>query len=280
MTGDAVPRRAVTRREVLKFASAGTLVSALSACAGTSSAAKSVGKVVVIGGGFGGATAAKHLRLWSGGNVAVTLVEPNWQFVSCPISNLVLGGSRTLADITVGYQGLRKWGVNVVHDTVASIDRREAAGSSRVRHDLGVRPPGRLAGRRFHVRPCAGDERRGDEPHSSCLEGRRANGVVASPARSDAGRRRRRDERAAGALPLSAGTVRARMPDRLVPEDQQAEEQADRARCESAGDLEGRAVHARLEGGLRDRSSTIAPTRRSPKWTSRPGPSSSRPASA
>ena len=122
MTVDAVPRRAVTRRDVLKFASAGTLVSALSACAGTSSATKSIGKVVVIGGGFGGATAAKHLRLWSGGNVAVTLVEPSWQFVSCPISNLVLGGSRTLADITVGYQGLRKWGVNVVHDTVASID--------------------------------------------------------------------------------------------------------------------------------------------------------------
>jgi sulfide dehydrogenase [flavocytochrome c] flavoprotein chain len=122
MKVDAVSRRAVTRRDVLRFASAGTLVSALSACAGTSSATKSIGKVVVIGGGFGGATAAKHLRLWSGGNVAVTLVEPSWQFVSCPISNLVLGGSKTLADITVGYQGLRKWGVNVVHDTVASID--------------------------------------------------------------------------------------------------------------------------------------------------------------
>ena len=52
----------------------------------------------------------------------MTLVEPSWQFVSCPVSNLVLAGTRTLADITVGYQGLRKWGVNVVHDTVASVD--------------------------------------------------------------------------------------------------------------------------------------------------------------
>jgi NADPH-dependent 2,4-dienoyl-CoA reductase/sulfur reductase-like enzyme len=113
---------AFTRRRMLAFAGAATLAPALAACAGTTPAPRSAGKVVVIGGGFGGATAAKYLRLWSQGRVAVTLVEPNHSFVSCPISNLVIGGSRTLADITVGYQGLRRWGVNVVHDTVAAID--------------------------------------------------------------------------------------------------------------------------------------------------------------
>ena len=116
------PDRGFSRRDLLKFATGGTLVSAIPACAGTGPATKAVGKVVVIGGGFGGTTTAKHLRMWSGGTIAVTLVEPNWQFVSCPISNLVVGGSRSLADITVGYQGLRKWGVNVVHDSVAAID--------------------------------------------------------------------------------------------------------------------------------------------------------------
>ena len=65
--------------------------------------AASRGKVVVVGGGYGGATAAKYIRMWSDGAVDVTLVEPNAEFISCPLSNLVLGGSRTLADITVSY---------------------------------------------------------------------------------------------------------------------------------------------------------------------------------
>jgi sulfide dehydrogenase [flavocytochrome c] flavoprotein chain len=80
-------------------------------------------KVVVIGGGFGGATAAKYVRLWSGYSINVTLVEPNAAFISCPISNLVLGGSKNMADITTPYDNLgKRHGVNVVRDMVASID--------------------------------------------------------------------------------------------------------------------------------------------------------------
>jgi NADPH-dependent 2,4-dienoyl-CoA reductase/sulfur reductase-like enzyme len=109
-----------SRREWLKAGGAGVVVGTLSACA--TGARKALGKVVVIGGGYGGATAAKYLRLWSDGGIDVTLVEPNRQFVSCPISNLVLGGSRTLADITVGYDGLRRHGVNVVFDMATAID--------------------------------------------------------------------------------------------------------------------------------------------------------------
>jgi sulfide dehydrogenase [flavocytochrome c] flavoprotein subunit len=52
----------------------------------------------------------------------VVLIDRSPHFVSCPLSNLVLGGSRTLADITVGYQGLRELGVVVLTDEVASID--------------------------------------------------------------------------------------------------------------------------------------------------------------
>jgi len=80
-------------------------------------------RVLVVGGGYGGATAAKYVRLFSDQKIDVTLVEPDAAFVSCPISNLVLGGSKSLADITTPYTALaRKHGVRVVRDTVASID--------------------------------------------------------------------------------------------------------------------------------------------------------------
>ena len=83
---------------------------------------KSIGKVVVVGAGYGGATAAKYVRLWSEGTIDVTLVDPGEAFISCPISNLVLGGSKTMADITVSYAGLDKYGVKRVRDTVTAID--------------------------------------------------------------------------------------------------------------------------------------------------------------
>ncbi len=80
-------------------------------------------KVVVVGGGYGGATAARYLREWSGQAIEVTLVEPNPAFVSCPLSNLVLGGSRQLADLTLPYDALvRRHGVRLVRDTAVAID--------------------------------------------------------------------------------------------------------------------------------------------------------------
>jgi len=80
-------------------------------------------RVLVVGGGFGGATAAKYLRLFSDQTLDVVLVEPEEAFVSCPLSNLVLGGSRTLADITTPYTALeRRHGVRIVRDRVARID--------------------------------------------------------------------------------------------------------------------------------------------------------------
>lgn len=92
----------------------------LSACATQKERAKP--RVVVVGGGFAGATLAKYLRIWSRGEVAVTLVERNRQFVSCLISNLVLAGERSLADITLGYAGLTQLGVEVIHAQAERID--------------------------------------------------------------------------------------------------------------------------------------------------------------
>ena len=93
---------------------------ALAGCA-SAPAGPSIGRVLVIGGGFGGATAARYLRLW-GGNVDVILVERNPQFVSCPISNLVLGGYKQMADITLGYDGLKAEGVKFVQGEAVAID--------------------------------------------------------------------------------------------------------------------------------------------------------------
>ncbi len=108
----------LTRRQLLTAGAAmGGL--ALAGCASTP-AGPSLGRVVVVGGGFGGSTAARYLRMW--GNVDVTLVERNPQFISCPISNLVVGGFKQMADITRGYEGLAAMGVKVVQGDVTAID--------------------------------------------------------------------------------------------------------------------------------------------------------------
>jgi sulfite dehydrogenase len=94
---------------------------ALAGCATGGASGPSIGRVVVVGGGFGGSTAARYLKLW-GGNVDVTLVERNAQFVSCPISNYVLGGHAGMDRITRGYDGLKSMGVKMVQGDVTAID--------------------------------------------------------------------------------------------------------------------------------------------------------------
>ena len=110
-----------TRRDVLKALSAGATVTTLSACASLGSR-PTLGRVVVVGAGYGGLTAAKYVSVWSEGAIEVTLVDPNESFISCPISNLVIGGSKTMADITRSYAGLDKYGVKRVRGTVVAVD--------------------------------------------------------------------------------------------------------------------------------------------------------------
>ena len=73
----------------------------LSGCASVAgSAGAGKARVLVVGGGYGGATVSKYIRLLSDQSIDVMMVEPNRQFVSCPVSNLVIGGQRTMDDIT------------------------------------------------------------------------------------------------------------------------------------------------------------------------------------
>ena len=83
--------------------------------------AQGAARLLVVGGGFGGASAARFARIaypW----LDVTLVEPQSRFVTCPYGNLVLAGERGMADITHSFDGLRARGVTVVHDWVEGID--------------------------------------------------------------------------------------------------------------------------------------------------------------
>jgi sulfite dehydrogenase len=105
------------RRDFLKLTAAAATLSA----AGCATTASAKGRVVVIGGGFGGATAAKYIRMWDP-SIDVVLVEREASFVSCPISNLVLGGYSTMQQITTGYDGLRRHGVQVVRDEAVAVD--------------------------------------------------------------------------------------------------------------------------------------------------------------
>lgn len=134
------------RRQLLHGLAAGGLLT-LAGCAGSVPTAQARPKVLVVGGGYGGATASKYIRLLSDQRVDVTLVEPQSQFVSCPMSNLVVGGQRTLDSITQPYDGLvRRHGVRMVRDSVTRIDpgRRVAtlASGGELRYDRLVLSPG------------------------------------------------------------------------------------------------------------------------------------------
>jgi sulfide dehydrogenase [flavocytochrome c] flavoprotein subunit len=102
-------------------------------------------RVVVVGGGVGGATVAKYLRKLDP-SIAVTLIEAKPNYTTCFMSNEVLSGERTLDSITFGYDGLRRYGVEVVIDRVVGIDpvtkRVQTAGGKDFDYDSCVVSPG------------------------------------------------------------------------------------------------------------------------------------------
>lgn len=109
-------------------------------------APKAAPKVVIIGGGFGGATCAKYLRVYDA-DIEVTLVEQNATYTTCPGSNWVIGGLRKMEDLSQNYNALRtKHGVNVVNDRVTAIDADKRmvrlAGGRTLSYDRLVVSPG------------------------------------------------------------------------------------------------------------------------------------------
>ncbi len=113
----------LTRRQLLKAAGTAAVASAAPGLFAPA-LAQAQAKVVVIGGGPGGVTAAKYIAKDAGGKIAVTLVEPLKQFTTCFHSNLVVGGFKTAADITHTYDKVAKSaGFTHVPQMAAAIDR-------------------------------------------------------------------------------------------------------------------------------------------------------------
>lgn len=121
-------------------------VSWLSGCAGIVSKGSSKAHVVVVGGGFGGATAAKILRELDAG-IKVTLIEPKANYITCPGSNWLFAGLTNLENLTVDYRVLKdRYCINLVTDSVAQVDaeRRRVilAGGEAISYDRLVMAPG------------------------------------------------------------------------------------------------------------------------------------------
>lgn len=114
MTHDS-QRSGVNRRQLLKGLGAVSLLPLVGGVSPFALGGQHAGKVVVVGGGFGGATAAKYLKR-ANPAIEVTLIEPAETFYTCPFSNLHLGGLRSMQEISHGYDELRdRYGVQVIH---------------------------------------------------------------------------------------------------------------------------------------------------------------------
>ncbi|WP_428924917.1 FCSD flavin-binding domain-containing protein [Marinibacterium sp. SX1] len=104
-------------------------------------------RVIVVGGGAGGASVARHLAQDSDGAIDIILIEPTRSYYTCFFSNLYLGGLREMATLAHGYGRLAAdYGINVVHDWVVGVDRDRLevalAGGGRLGYDRLVLSPG------------------------------------------------------------------------------------------------------------------------------------------
>ena len=139
----------MTRRQFLKASGAGGGVLAVAGLPGCAmfrgeTEVPTGRRVVVVGGGWGGATAAKYVRL-ADPTIEVILLEPNNKFVSCPFSNLVLSGARGIGSLTFGYGGLRDYGVKVRHEAATAIEpdaKRVRVGGGVLAYDRVIVAPG------------------------------------------------------------------------------------------------------------------------------------------
>jgi NADPH-dependent 2,4-dienoyl-CoA reductase/sulfur reductase-like enzyme len=112
---------ALTRRQFMQGLSASLALGSVIGCA-DASARKTGGRVVVIGAGYGGATAARYIRMWSP-DIEVTLIERDKEFISCPLSNRVLAGVIQLKELARDYGALSaRHGVKLLRGEAVAID--------------------------------------------------------------------------------------------------------------------------------------------------------------
>ncbi len=184
------------------------------------------GRVIVVGGGFAGATCARALKKIDP-RLNVTLVEASRTFTACPFSNNVIVGLRDIKAQAVRLRKTRgRW-----RGTVLRSGFRYRCtgpnGDAGERYTPGLRPPGACARHRHPLgRPCRLHRERG-RSYAACVEGRRADAAAAPSARGHGRWRPGGDVSSGQSVPLPAGTLRARESDRVLPQDQEAEVEAD-----------------------------------------------------
>ncbi|PLX71434.1 MAG: flavocytochrome C [Denitrovibrio sp.] len=132
----------ISRRNFIKYTSAAAIGAGVLGCHHEINVSSSTGiimpksskRIVILGGGWGGATAAKYLKL-EDPSLDVVLVERQDSFISCPVSNWVIGGFRKMSDITVSYEGLIKnYGIKVLHAEAKELD----AENGQLKTDKGI----------------------------------------------------------------------------------------------------------------------------------------------
>jgi sulfide dehydrogenase [flavocytochrome c] flavoprotein subunit len=136
----------IKRRQVLKNAAYLSAMAAMPLGLSTACYRNQKQKVVVVGGGFAGATAARYLGMWAP-ELDITLIEKNRQFISCPQSNLVLSGNRNLSQLTHDYSVLQTdKAIRFVQSEVIAVDTENRqlwlADESRVDYDRLIIAPG------------------------------------------------------------------------------------------------------------------------------------------
>ena len=135
----------LSRRQFLKSGLASSLL-LFNGCSLWPQRSTAKAHVIIVGGGFGGATAAKYLRLFSP-NLKITLIEPKSRYLACPGSNGVFAGITTLEQLSTDYQRLRqRHQINVISDSVSSIKPQqrqvELSGGNRLSYDRLILSPG------------------------------------------------------------------------------------------------------------------------------------------
>ena len=158
---------------------------------------------MIIGGGYAGLTAAKYIRMWSLGNIETVVIEKSSQFVSCPLSNLVLGGSKSINDLTFGYDLVKKnHGVKWLNDEVTAIDaanKKVMMKRGEITYDRLIVAPGI-----DFIYDGLPNLESAQATNSTCVESWLANCELAQAIRSHARWRRICNERAESALSLPA----------------------------------------------------------------------------
>lgn len=132
-----------SRRDFMKLIGLGSLATVIP----TSSSAATTPHIVVVGGGFSGATCAKYLKMWGGSSVDVTVIEANPTYVSPILSNLVLNGQKTTNDLSFTYGNYSsKYNINMIHSTVDAVDKSNQTltlgNGNSVKYDKLVLAPG------------------------------------------------------------------------------------------------------------------------------------------